>query len=75
MLGRRRRRYPSLDAFASLAAPMKTTIGRLHPSPDTPKDEDLWRGFPIPRRRPTRGPTYNPAHFNRPRIGSCALRA
>jgi hypothetical protein len=38
MLGRRRRRHPSLDAFASLAAPTETTTGRLHPSSDTPKD-------------------------------------
>jgi hypothetical protein len=67
MLGQRRRRYPSLDAFASLAAPTETTTGRLHPSSDTPKDEDLWRGRPISRRRPTRGSTCNPTHRNRPR--------
>jgi hypothetical protein len=71
MLGRRRRRYPSLDAFAGLVAPTKTTTGRLHPSSDTPKDKDLWRGRPIPRRRPTRGSTCNPAHRNRP----CAVDA
>jgi hypothetical protein len=34
MLGRRRRRYPPLDAFASLAAPTETTTDRLHPSSD-----------------------------------------
>jgi hypothetical protein len=67
VLGRRRRRYPSLDAFARLAAPTETTTGRLHPSSNTPKDEDLWRGGPIPRRRPTRGPTCNQAHHNGPR--------
>ena len=67
MFGRRRRRYPSLDAFASLAAPTETTTGRLHPSSDTPKDEDLWRGRPIPWRRPTLEPTCNPARHNGPR--------
>jgi hypothetical protein len=46
------------------------TTGRLHPSSDTPKDEDLWRGHPIPRRRPTRGPTCNLAHRNRPRAAA-----
>jgi hypothetical protein len=34
MLGRRRRRYPPLDAFASLAAPTETTTDGLHPSSD-----------------------------------------
>jgi hypothetical protein len=75
VLGRRRRRYPSLDAFTSLAAPTETTTGRLHPLSDTPKDEDLWRGRPIPRRRPTRGPTCNPTHHNGPRAVAGALRA
>jgi hypothetical protein len=74
MLGRRRICYPSLDAFASLAAPTETTTGRLHPSSDTPKDEDLLRGRPIPRRRPTRGPTCNPAHHNGPRAVAAYYR-
>jgi hypothetical protein len=67
MLGRRRRRYPSLDAFASLAAPMETTTSSLRSSSGTPKDEDLWRGRPIPRHRPTLEPTCNSARHNRPR--------
>jgi hypothetical protein len=37
MLGRRRRRYPPLDAFASLAAPTETTTDGLHPSSDATK--------------------------------------
>jgi hypothetical protein len=67
VLGRRRRRYPSLDAFASLAAPTKTTIDSLRSLSGTPKDEDLWRGRPIPRCRPTLEPTCNPARHNGPR--------
>jgi hypothetical protein len=67
LLGRRRRRYPSLDAFASLAAPTETTTGSLRSSSGTPKDEALWRGRPIPRRRPTLEPTCNPARHNGPR--------
>ena len=51
MLGQRRRRYPSLDAFASLAAQVDATTGSLRSSSGTPKDEDLWRGRPIPQRR------------------------
>jgi hypothetical protein len=35
MLGRRRRRHPSLDAFASLAAPMETR--RLADLPFVPR--------------------------------------
>jgi hypothetical protein len=68
LLGRRRRRYPSLDAFASLAAPTETTTGSLRSSSGTPKDKDLWRGRPIPRRRPTLEPTCNPAHHNGPAL-------
>jgi hypothetical protein len=67
MLGRRRRRYPSLDAFANLAAPTETTTVSLRSSSGTPKDEDLWRGHPIPRRSTTLEPTCNPAHHNGPR--------
>jgi hypothetical protein len=67
MLGRRRRRYPSLDASSSLTTPTETTTGRLRPSSDTPKDEDLWRGRPTPRRRPPLEPTCNPARHNGPR--------
>jgi hypothetical protein len=68
MLGRRRRRYPSLDAFASLAAPTETTTGSLRSSSGTPKDEDLWRGRPIPRRRPSLEPTCNLARHNGPTL-------
>jgi hypothetical protein len=67
MLGRRRRRYPSLDAFASLAAQVDATTGSLRSSSGTLKDEDLWRGRPIPRRRLTLEPTCNPARHNGPR--------
>jgi hypothetical protein len=66
LLGRRRRRYLSLDAFASLATPTETTTGSLRSSSGTSKDEDLWRGHPIPRRRPTLKPTCNPARHNGP---------
>jgi hypothetical protein len=67
MLGRRRRRYPSLVAFASLAAPTKMTTDSLRSSSGTPKDEDLWRGRPVPRRRSTLEPTCNPGRHNGPR--------
>jgi hypothetical protein len=46
MLGRRRRRYPPLDAFASLAAPTETTTDGLHPSSDATKGRRLWRNRP-----------------------------
>jgi hypothetical protein len=42
------------------------TTGRLHPLSNTPQDEGLRRGRPIPRPHPTRRPTCNPAHCNRP---------
>ena len=32
MLGRRRRRYPSLDAFADLAAPKRLAVSTLRPT-------------------------------------------
>jgi hypothetical protein len=67
MLGRRRRRYPSLDAFANLVASTETTTGSLRSSSGTTKDEDPWRGRPIPRCRPTLEPTCNPARHNGPR--------
>jgi hypothetical protein len=47
LLGRRRRRYPPLDAFASLAAPTKTTTDGLHPSSDATEG-----------RRPTARPLH-----------------
>jgi hypothetical protein len=50
------------------------TTGRLHPSSNTPKDEGLWRGRPTPRSRPTRRPTYNPAHCNRPLVADAHYR-
>jgi hypothetical protein len=43
-----------------------TTDG-LHPLFDALKDEDPWRGRSVPWGRPTREPTYNPAHLNGPR--------
>jgi hypothetical protein len=46
------------------------TTGRLHPSSNAPQDEGLWRGRPILRPRPTRRPTCNPAHCNRPRVAA-----
>jgi uncharacterized protein YdcH (DUF465 family) len=44
------------------------TTGSLHPSSNTPQDEGLRRGRPIPQPRPTRRPTGNSAHCNRPRV-------
>jgi hypothetical protein len=57
MLGRRRRRYPSLDAFAkSRCTNGDKTTGRLHPSSNVPQDEGLRRGRPIPRSAQHEGP-------------------
>ena len=47
------------------------TTGRFHPSSTTLQDEGLRRGRPVPRPRPTRRPTWNSAHYNRPRVAEC----
>jgi hypothetical protein len=72
MLGRRRRRYPSLDAFANLAAPTeaKRPAGStLRPLRCKRKAYD--EVAPVPRPCRTRRPTWNSAHCNRPRAAEC----
>jgi hypothetical protein len=46
------------------------TTGSLHPSSNTPQDEGLRRGHPIPWPRPTRRPTCDSTHCNRPRVAA-----
>jgi Ni/Co efflux regulator RcnB len=46
------------------------TTGSLHPSSNTPQDEGLRRGRPIPRPCPTRRPTCDSVHCNRPRVAA-----
>jgi hypothetical protein len=46
------------------------TTGSLHPLSNTPQDEGLRRGRPIPHPRPTRRPTWNSTHCNRPRVAA-----
>jgi hypothetical protein len=43
------------------------TTGGFHPSSTTRQDEGLRRGRSVSRPRPTRRPTWNLAHCNRPR--------
>jgi hypothetical protein len=72
MLGRRRKRYPSLDAFANLVAPMeaKRPAGStLRPLRCKTKAYD--EVAPVPRPRRTRRPTWNSAQCNRPRASEC----
>jgi hypothetical protein len=76
MLGRRRRRYPSLQAFVNLAAPTEAkrpmrSTGEVHPSSSTLQDEGLQRSRPFPRPHPTWRPTWDLAHCNRPRTEKC----
>jgi hypothetical protein len=76
LLGRRRRRYPSLQAFVNLAAPTEAkrparSTGEVHPSSSTPQDEGLRWSHPFPRPHPTWRPTWDSAHFNRPRAETC----
>jgi hypothetical protein len=42
-------------------------ISLVHPSSSTLRDEGLWRGRPVSHPRPTRRPTWNSGHCNRPR--------
>jgi hypothetical protein len=42
--------------------------GSFHPSSNMLQDEGLRRGRPVSRPRPTRRPTWNSAHCNRPRV-------
>jgi hypothetical protein len=73
LLGRRRRRYPSLQAFVNLAAPTEakrpagSTLRPLH------YNEGLQRGCPVPRPHPTWRPTWDSAHCNRPRTEKCVM--
>jgi hypothetical protein len=72
MLGQRRRRYPSLDAFANLTAPTeaKRLAGSTHrPLRCKTKAYDEVAAVLGPRR--TRRPTWNSAHCNRPRASKC----
>jgi hypothetical protein len=72
MLGRRRRRHPSLQAFVNLRCTNggKPT-GANHPSSSTLQDEGLRRGRPDPRPHPTWRPTWDSARCNRPRTEKC----
>jgi hypothetical protein len=49
------------------------TTDSLHPLSNTLQDEGLRRGRPTPRPRPTRRPTWNSAHCNRPRVAECIM--
>jgi hypothetical protein len=74
MLGRRRRRYPSLDAFVNLAAP--TEAKRLAGSTLRPlhcKTKAYDEVAHVPRPRRTRRLTWNSAHCNRPRMAKCIM--
>jgi hypothetical protein len=46
------------------------TAGSLHPSSNTLQDEGLRRGRGMERPRPTRRPTCDSAHCNRPRVAA-----
>jgi hypothetical protein len=46
------------------------TTGSLYPSTNTPQNEGLQRGRTIPRPPPTRRPTCDSAHCNRPRVAA-----
>jgi hypothetical protein len=74
MLGRRRRRYPSLDAFANLAAPTEAkrpVSSTLRPLRCKTKAYNKVAHIPRPRR--TRRPTWNSAHCNRPCMAKCIM--
>jgi hypothetical protein len=43
----------------------------FHPLSNMLQDEGLRRGRPVSRPRPTRKPTWNSAHCNRPRTAEC----
>jgi hypothetical protein len=72
VLGRRRRRYPSLDAFTNLAAPTKAKRpagSTLRPLRCKTKAYD--KVAHVSRPRGTRRPMWNSAHCNRPRMAKC----
>jgi hypothetical protein len=74
MLGRRRRRYPSLDAFANLAAPTEAkrpASSTLRPLRCKTKAYNKVAHITRPRR--TRRPTWNSAHCNRPCMAKCIM--
>jgi hypothetical protein len=71
LLGRRRRRHPSLEAFAVVVGPTETRQRARTPFAPTTSGEDLQRGHPTVRPRPAWRPTCGPAHCNRP----CAATA
>jgi hypothetical protein len=73
MLGRRRRRYPSLDAFASLAAPTETrrladSTLRLTHCRTKAYDEVAPSHGIVQHEGPP--PTSNLVHCNRPRVAA-----
>jgi hypothetical protein len=47
------------------------TTGEDHPSSSTLQDEGLRRSRPFPRPHSTWRPTWDSAHFNRPRLEKC----
>jgi hypothetical protein len=76
MLGQRRRRYPSLQAFVNLGAPTEAkrsarSTGEVHPSSSTLQDEGLRWSRPFPHPHPTWRPTWDLAHCNRPHTEKC----
>jgi hypothetical protein len=72
MLGRKRRRYPSLDAFANLAAPTEAkrpAVSTLRPLRCKTKAYDEVAHVSRPCR--TRRPTKNSTQCNMPRTTKC----
>jgi hypothetical protein len=71
MLGRRRRRHPSLEGLRHTRCNNgDKTTGELYPSLHAPEDEGLRRSRLFPRPRPARRPTCDPAHRNRPCVAT-----
>jgi hypothetical protein len=71
MLGRRRRRHPSLDAFAVIVGPSgDKTTGRLTLRPTRHRTKTYDEVVPSLRPRPALRPTYDPAHCNRPYVAA-----
>jgi hypothetical protein len=71
LLGRRRRRHPSLDAFAVIVGPSgDKTTGRLTLRPTRHRTKTCDEVVPSLRPRPALRPTCDPAHCNRPCVAA-----
>jgi hypothetical protein len=68
LLGRRRRCYPSLQAFVTSPHQRKHDDDVAHPPSSSPQDEGLRRSLSIPRPHQIGRPTWDSTHRNRPRI-------